>query len=478
MQRVRELVALTVALVALFVAAVPAAAQQAGDNSVSERAAAFTGEASGAIPGGLGGHFQFFKFQYPGNHTMRFNLNATPNDAAILQYVGFKVYASNAREVLTANAAKDSNPSATAELFAPEVGEYVLQVFNYAPDAGATIHFTLTSGGLPPQPASARPATLPAVVAAVAAPVAPAPAGAAPAPVGTPTTDNSTAPGAWPFDGKKIDGALSSGQGGFFKYYKFQYTGDDRKVSINLSAQPADSNVLQYVGFKLYGPNPGQEYLNVKLTKDAVPNGTGTLANREPGEYVIHYNTNPELVVYFQLDGSNLPEQPRAAASVPMLPAPGLTAPALPGPMMAPPPIAAAPLPAPAPMAPAAAPAQPTDISDPSRAAALTGQASNVLAGNSGGKFHYYKFRYPGGKRKVSVSIFATPNDPEVLKFVGIKVYGPTPGKEYAAVGAQKELASTTEFESEEVGEYVVQIYNYVPNPEIVVTYTVTVSGL
>src|SRR5437867_3844302 len=74
-------------------AMVGTAVQAADDNSTAEKAAQFTGNASGAIPGGQGGHFAFYRFSYPGDQRrVTINLNAQPHDYAILQYVGFKVY--------------------------------------------------------------------------------------------------------------------------------------------------------------------------------------------------------------------------------------------------------------------------------------------------------------------------------------------------------------------------------------------------
>ena len=45
-----------------------------------------------------------------------------------------------------------------------------------------------------------------------------------------------------------------------FAFYKFQYPGDQSRVTINLNAGPNDYNILQYVGFKVYGPT-GRQYV-------------------------------------------------------------------------------------------------------------------------------------------------------------------------------------------------------------------------
>jgi len=171
-----------------------------------------------------------------------------------------------------------------------------------------------------------------------------------------------------------------------------------------------------------------------------------------------------------------LPPQPTAAP----LPVP---APVAPVPLPAP--IAPAPLPAPLPApAPAAAPAPSAgDNSTPDRAAALSPQAqsaSGALPGAPGGSFRYYKFTYPGDSRKVTVSLNAGPNDFNVLQYVGIKVYGPTPGKEYASAGALKDATpnASADLSTSEPGIYTIQVFNYVPNTETVVNYTVSIAGL
>src|SRR5207253_381880 len=102
-----------------------------------------------------------------------------PNDFAILQYVGFKVYGPTGSEDVSAGALKDATPNATGNLATSVGGEYTIQVYNYAPNPDVVVTFQLTSTNLPPQP---TPAARPAAGPAPAAAPAPAPAAAAPAP--------------------------------------------------------------------------------------------------------------------------------------------------------------------------------------------------------------------------------------------------------------------------------------------------------
>lgn len=435
------------------------------DNSTSDRARPFTGSASGALAGGQGGHFAYFKFQYPANATVTLTLWAGPNDPVVLEYAGYKVYGPSAgREYLSVPASRDAGSTVSADLFSPDAGEYVVQVYNYAPNPDATVTFTLSSPNLPPQPAGqpavgapAAPAAAPAAVPAASAPAAPVAAPAA-------ATDNSTASGALPFDGR-ASGAIAGAQGGRFAYFKFVYPGDQSRVTLNLQAGPNDAAILQYVGIKLYGPNPGREYISAGAQKDATPSATGDLVSADAGEYVIqvyNYTPNPDAVVTFELTASGLPPQPAARPAAP----PAAAAPAAAAPVVAPPP--------------AAAPAASADISTPERAASLAGSASRAIPGAQGGRFDYYKFSYSGDQRRVTINLQAAPNDPEVLKYVGFKVYGPTVGREYLSAGAQKDAnpSASADLTTSEPGEYVVQVYNYVPNPETIVTYTISLSGL
>src|SRR5438067_2067339 len=164
-----------VAAVALIAAAlVGTGVQAADDNSTAEHATPFTGSASGAIPGGQGGHFAFYKFSYPGDQrTVTLNLTAKPNDFAILQYVGIKVYGPSGKEWVSAGALKDATPNATGDLATTEPGEYTIQVYNYSPNPDVVATFQLAATNLPAQPApaaTAAPAPAPAAASAAGSP--------------------------------------------------------------------------------------------------------------------------------------------------------------------------------------------------------------------------------------------------------------------------------------------------------------------
>src|SRR5438094_5732747 len=106
----RLVAALAIVLVSVLATGV-ASAQT--DNSTADTAAPFTGNVDGQLAGGRAGHFAFYSFVYPGNRTTTLNLQASPNDQTILQYVGIKVFAPTGRLVTTATAQKGVTPSAT-----------------------------------------------------------------------------------------------------------------------------------------------------------------------------------------------------------------------------------------------------------------------------------------------------------------------------------------------------------------------------
>jgi hypothetical protein len=189
------------ALALVAVALVATGAQAADDNSTAEHAAAFTGNASGAIPGGQGGHFAFYKFRYPGDQRkVTLNLSVGTNDFNILQYVGVKVYGPSGKEWVSAGALKDANPNATGDLMANEGSDFLIQIYNYAPDAAATVTYTLSSVGLPEQP-GARPTQ------------SAAPAAAAPAPAAASAVSSSAAPQSMPSSPAAAGRAASAGAG-------------------------------------------------------------------------------------------------------------------------------------------------------------------------------------------------------------------------------------------------------------------------
>jgi hypothetical protein len=298
---------------------------------------------------------------------------------------------------------------------------------------------------IPPVPApGVAPPIAPVPVPGVAAPLPPAPVPAAPAPAPLPP-NNATSAGAIQLQPEVIvNGGLEGSTAGRFAYYKFTYKGDKSPVTINLQVEPDDALVLKNAGFKLYGPNPGKEYVVGGAQKGLVPNVAGNLIGEEVGEYVVQvYNYNPQTAVGFALLATGLPAQPAPAAPRPAAPAP-----------------ASAPVSAPAPAtAPAAAPTQ--------GGGALATQNSfrGRLAPGAGGHFALFEFNYPGNREVYTINAQISPDEGAILEKAGFKVYGPQKDKVYLEGGARKGLTPNVSGNliSREGGNYVVQVYNYHP---------------
>jgi hypothetical protein len=276
---------------------------------------------------------------------------------------------------------------------------------------------------------------------------------------------------------RKLTGHLDAGTGGHFAFYKFFYAADGSTATINAHFTPDDSTVLQNAGMKIYDPS-GKEMVDGGRQPKTYPNVSGNVIvsdTNRAGIYVVQlYNYDANAAFDYEIWGTGLAPQPEAAAAG--APAPAASAPA-PAPAIVggPGPAVVAPvLPAPAP-APAA-----TDNSQPQGAIQLQPDqiVNGGLEGNSGGRFAYYKFTYKGDQSTVTINLQIEPDDALILENAGFRIYGPTPGKEYAKGGAQKGLVPNVagNLIGIEAGEYVVQVYNY--NPQTPIGFALVATGL
>jgi hypothetical protein len=263
-----------------------------------------------------------------------------------------------------------------------------------------------------------------------------------------------------------MTGQLASGAGGHFAYYKFAYPGAV-VTSVNLRVTPDDPAVLRNVGFKVYGPTPGKVYLTGGTQPGLVPNLSGDLISSEPGVYLVQvYNFDPHVSVDYTIWASGLPEAVRPS-SPPRVdaPQPGET----PTPTMAPGEPTALPTQQPTPVP------TPAQADDPAHAVSLTRDLRGQL--EPGGHFAYYSMPYPGGVT-LTVNLRVLPDDPTVLRNVGFRVYGPTPGKVYLTGGVQPGLTPNIsgDLVSAEPGVYLIQVYN--ADPGTGVNYTIWATGV
>ncbi|HZQ99311.1 MAG TPA: hypothetical protein VFC93_10905 [Chloroflexota bacterium] len=276
----------------------PAPAPAAGTNDAPERAIQLqpNGTETGTIEGGTGGHFLYYKFDYPGDRsTVAINLEVTPDDATILSLAGFNIYGPTpGKNYGSGGAQKGLNPNVSGDLISNEGGTYTIQVYNYNPQT--PISFTLTTSNLPPQPAAA-PAPAPAAPAPAPAPSAPAasvpaaPAPAAPAPAAaspTPTTGEQSLQGQNSFSGHLDPGKTA--------LYEFTYPGDQSVYTVGMELTPNDPQIARNAGFTVTGPKPGKVYAQGGYQGGLVPNESCNVISSDPGTYtvqVFNYSSVP-----------------------------------------------------------------------------------------------------------------------------------------------------------------------------------------
>jgi hypothetical protein len=260
-----------------------------------------------------------------------------------------------------------------------------------------------------------------------------------------------------------LTGQLPAGQ---FAYYKFAYPGGV-VTTVNLQVTPGDAAVLRNVGFKVYGPTPGKVYVTSGAQPGLVPNHSGDLVSAEPGLYLVQvYNADPRVPIGFTVWATGLPEGIRPSG------APGIDAPQPGEPAT---PTAEAGQPTPVPTVPPTPEPTPAQADDAARAVPLTRDLQGRL--EPGGRFAYYTLGYPGGVA-VTINLRVIPDDPAVLRNVGFRVYGPTPGRVYLTGGVQPGLTPNVsgDLVSPEPGVYLVQVYN--SHPSATVHFTVWATGV
>jgi len=235
---------------------------------------------------------------------------------------------------------------------------------------------------------------------------------------------------------------------GKFAFYSFEYPGDGSIVTISVDVTPGDPATAPHAGFAVYGPGNTKPYAQGAQTGKH-PSHQALFSSTTPGTYLVqvfNYNVKP---IHFESTATGLPPQPNA-------------------PTPAPTPTGGAPAPTPEPAASPTPLAAGTNTS-PDQAIELTGPVDGTLSGATAGKFHYFRFAYPGDDSTVAISLDVEPSDQVTGRSVGFVVYGPTFGREYARGGYNGPNAPThsTTLQSTEAGTYLVQVYNYTPGTAI-----------
>jgi hypothetical protein len=236
-----------------------------------------------------------------------------------------------------------------------------------------------------------------------------------------------------------MEGQLEQGPGTSFAYYRFDYAGHGRVASVNLEVQPDLPTVLQNAGFRVYGPQRGRIYLASGLQPGLVPNVTGDLVSEDAGTYLVQvYNYAPSVPVAFRIWVTGLPTGSETTS-------PSATTPDLvPGTSERP--------------TGRARTVQQADTYE--TAIALTRPLPGHLDAGPDPRYAYYRFNYKAGTL-ATINLDVTPDDGQMLRGVGFRIYGPRAGWVYATSGAQPGLSPNVsgDMRSDDTGEYVVQVY-------------------
>ncbi|HEY3079989.1 MAG TPA: hypothetical protein VGM69_08785, partial [Chloroflexota bacterium] len=88
----------------------------------------------GHLGAGAAGHFARFAFSYPGDESVyTLNLQASPDDGALLAAAGFEVYGPDGALVVRGGAEPGMTPNVSANVISKVPGTYLVQVYNYHP---------------------------------------------------------------------------------------------------------------------------------------------------------------------------------------------------------------------------------------------------------------------------------------------------------------------------------------------------------
>jgi hypothetical protein len=127
-------------------------------------------------------------------------------------------------------------------------------------------------------------------------------------------------------------GSALSNNGAGLAYYKFEYSGDDSLVTINMQVYPDDESILadNKVGFVVYGPRTAAE-TNYTYTRSGAqpkkqPNISGDFRSRDRGSYLIQVYSDARVRIDYSVWADGLPTQPASAALTPVAPATGTAA--------------------------------------------------------------------------------------------------------------------------------------------------------
>jgi hypothetical protein len=268
---------------------VPAAAQASHPQAATpEEAIALQGEMGGQFgPATFGaGQFAYYTFVYPADGTTAtVNMQVWPDDAAVLQNVGIKIFGPGQTTAYVSGGQQPGmRPNVSVDVIsedADDSGTYLVQVYSYDDTA---IDFSIwTSGvvGSPTTPVLALGGQ--AVALPIAAPIAQ---------VLAPFFGGTGGPGVMP---SQMTGMLEAGTSGHFANYAFQYPGDAAVYTVNLQVSTDDALILEKVGFRVYEPN-GKLVATGGAQPKMIPNVSANLISDVAGLYTVQvYSYEPNV---------------------------------------------------------------------------------------------------------------------------------------------------------------------------------------
>ena len=306
--------------------------------------------------------------------------------------------------------------------------------------------------------------------------------------LGVPSVATAEAPGSSPNTAIPIHGtmtgSLASNQ---VRWYQVNYPGGSQSIGLVLSYVPNDT------------PTNGTVALNVDWTTaqgtrnadwpDLYRIGQGTSDQLPPGTlfwftgsgnaatyYVEVSNYAPEAIGYALAHSTSaglppIPSAPASSTAASGVPASAAPTPPLSAPVSL---VANTPsTPVPSVLVPSASP------DGASRLDVTNNSVGNVLVGNRGGAYHYYRFAYPGANLPVQVTMIFEPGYPTTgAQGFGFNLFGPNgvvfEGQPVGTNGIQSTSQWTYTFPA--AGDVLIQVFNYMAGMQV--GYSLTLSGL
>jgi hypothetical protein len=250
----------------------------------------------------------------------------------------------------------------------------------------------------------------------------------------------ASAQGSTPADAVMLDntttssGYLPGNRAGNFAYYKVEYPGSERPVSVRVTFSPGEAMYQTAFGFKVYG-------VNGFLLGESTPvreSGTHELIIKDPlatTALIVVHNYHWRTGAQYRISVSGLPDLAPTLRPI------------------------AQPTPQPATPAPVVRPSGSGTAEDPFMLL-LDETLTGTLTGDRGGAFRFFRLS-PRAQDAVQITLHVAPEYPGAGDAVGFTVYGPhgavARGTRSATAGLR-----TARFIPRAGEQYLIQVFNYV----------------